>query len=70
MLIGEPGIGKTRTAAALAAEARERGASVVWGRCHEGEGAPAYWPWVQALTAYSEPSPRSDGEPPGGGGGV
>jgi tetratricopeptide (TPR) repeat protein len=53
-LLGEPGIGKTRTATALAGEAAERGACVVWGRCHEVEGAPAYWPWVQALTAASE----------------
>jgi class 3 adenylate cyclase/tetratricopeptide (TPR) repeat protein len=25
---------------------------VLWGRCYEGEGAPAYWPWVQAIRAY------------------
>ena len=49
MLVGEPGIGKTRTAEELAAHARDRGASVLWGACHEGEGAPAYWPWVQIL---------------------
>ena len=53
ILAGEPGIGKTRTAAALAAQARELGASVAWGRCHEGEGAPVYWPWVQALGLYA-----------------
>ena len=28
------------------------GARVHWGRCREDEGAPAYWPWVQALRAY------------------
>lgn len=49
MLVGEPGIGKTRTAEELAAYARGRGALVLWGPCHEGEGAPAYWPWVQIL---------------------
>ena len=49
MLVGEPGIGKTRTAEELAVYARERGADVLWGPCHEGEGAPAYWPWVQIL---------------------
>jgi tetratricopeptide (TPR) repeat protein len=48
-LAGEAGIGKTRTATALCAEARERGARVAWGRCHEGGGAPVYWPFVQAL---------------------
>jgi len=49
MLVGEPGIGKTRTAEELATYARGRGAQVLWGPCHEGEGAPAYWPWVQIL---------------------
>ena len=58
VLAGEPGIGKTRTATALPPEARDRGASVVWGRCHEGEGAPVYWPWVQALGAMRRQSRR------------
>jgi tetratricopeptide (TPR) repeat protein len=52
MLVGEPGIGKTRTAEELATYARLRGAQVLWGRCCEGEGAPAYWPWVQIIRAY------------------
>ena len=52
LLVGEPGIGKTRTAEELATYARLRGAQVLWGRCYEGEGAPAYWPWVQAIRAY------------------
>ena len=49
LLMGEPGIGKTRTLEELAAEARGRGAHVLTGRCYEGEGAPAFWPWVQVL---------------------
>jgi DNA-binding winged helix-turn-helix (wHTH) protein/tetratricopeptide (TPR) repeat protein len=49
MLVGEPGIGKTRTAEELADQARQRGALVAEGRCHEGEGVPAFWPWVQVL---------------------
>ena len=52
MLVGEPGIGKTRTSEELATYARLRGAQVLWGRCYEGEGAPAYWPWVQIIRAY------------------
>jgi tetratricopeptide (TPR) repeat protein len=52
MLVGEPGIGKTRTALELATYARMRGAQVLWGRCYEGEGAPPYWLWVQAVRAY------------------
>ncbi len=52
MLAGEPGIGKSRLADELAARARERGFLVLWGRCWEAGGAPAYWPWVQALRAH------------------
>jgi predicted ATPase len=49
LIAGEPGIGKTRLAERVAALASERGATVVWGRCWEGEGAPAFWPWVQVI---------------------
>ncbi len=54
MLVGEPGIGKTRTAAEFLARARARGARVLEGRCHDDEGAPPYWPWQQALRGYVE----------------
>jgi tetratricopeptide (TPR) repeat protein len=53
LLAGQAGIGKTRIAEELCAEARAREAGVMWGRCHEGEGAPAYWPWRQVLRAYA-----------------
>jgi tetratricopeptide (TPR) repeat protein len=53
LLVGEPGIGKTRTAEELAREARAAGAEVLTGRCYEGEGAPAFWPWVQVLREYA-----------------
>ena len=52
LLAGEAGIGKSRFADELAAEARVRGARVLWGRCWEAGGAPAYWPWVQSIRAY------------------
>jgi tetratricopeptide (TPR) repeat protein len=52
LLSGEAGIGKSRLADELALRARERGARILWGRCWEAGGAPAYWPWVQALRAY------------------
>jgi DNA-binding SARP family transcriptional activator len=52
LLQGEPGIGKTRLAEELAGRARELGARVLVGRCWEAGGAPAYWPWVQALRAH------------------
>ena len=51
-LVGEPGIGKTRTAQELATYAGLRGAQVLWGRCYEEQGAPPYWPWVQAIRSY------------------
>jgi len=51
-LVGEPGIGKTRTAQELATYASMRGGQVLWGRCYEGSGAPAYYPWVQAIRSY------------------
>ena len=52
MLVGEPGIGKTRTAQELASYTETRGTQVLWGRCYEEEGAPPYWPWVQPIRSY------------------
>jgi predicted ATPase len=60
LLVGEPGIGKTRTASELCTYARLRGAQVLVGRCYEGEGAPAYWPWVQAIRSYVEGSESAE----------
>ena len=51
-LVGEPGIGKTRTATELVTYANLRGAQVLWGRCYEEQGVPSYWPWVQAIRTY------------------
>jgi predicted ATPase len=51
-LVGEPGIGKTRTAQELAAYAETLGAQVLWGWCYENEGAPPFWPWVQPIRSY------------------
>ncbi|HEY3136332.1 MAG TPA: protein kinase [Blastocatellia bacterium] len=52
MLAGEPGSGKTRTTEQLATYARLCNAEVLVGRCYEGEGSPAFWPWVQIIRAY------------------
>ncbi len=51
-LVGEPGIGKTRTAQELTTYAGLRSAQVLWGRCYEEQGMPPYWPWVQAIRSY------------------
>jgi DNA-binding SARP family transcriptional activator len=51
LVVGEPGIGKSRLAEEVMRHARARGARVLVGRCWEAGGAPAYWPWVQALRA-------------------
>ena len=48
-VVGEPGIGKTRLAAELAA--RTPDAVVLYGRCDEGLAPPAQ-PFAQALSAY------------------
>jgi len=53
MLVGEPGSGKTETAAQLVTYARLVEAETLQAQCYEGEGAPAYWPWLQVLRAYA-----------------
>jgi DNA-binding SARP family transcriptional activator len=58
LLGGEPGIGKSRLADELITRARDEGVQVLVGRCWEAGGAPAYWPWLQALRSLigqSEP---------------
>lgn len=49
MLVGEPGIGKTRLAEELVTYAEAEGFQALAGRCYEAGGVPAYWPWIKAL---------------------
>ena len=56
LISGEPGIGKSRLADELVAHANARGATILVGRCWEAGGAPAFWPWVQALRTYIQQS--------------
>ena len=60
MLVGEPGIGKTRTAQEFADIAERQGTRVLWGRCHEQQGMPPYWPWIQAIRSYVRDSEPED----------
>jgi class 3 adenylate cyclase/tetratricopeptide (TPR) repeat protein len=48
LILGEPGIGKTRHAAAAAAEAHAQGATVVLARCPP-EAVIPFEPWVRAI---------------------
>src|SRR5262249_27385302 len=67
LLVGEPGIGKTRIARELAFRAAALGVAVRWGRCQETEGAPPYWPWVQVLRAHERIRPQADAADPADG---
>jgi hypothetical protein len=53
MLVGEPGIGKTRTIRELAAEAHGAGVLVLWGRGYEGDWPRPYGVRVEALAGYA-----------------
>ncbi len=48
LVLGDPGVGKTRLASALADHARAAGATVIWTRGW-GRAAPGYWPWVEVV---------------------
>lgn len=54
LLAGEPGIGKTRLAEEAANLTEPQKMLVLWGRCWEGDGAPAFWPWVQIIRTYMQ----------------
>ena len=59
VLVGEPGIGKTRLAADFCRSAYEHGALVLRGRCYEDSPVP-YQPVVEALRHYvSESAPEA-----------
>ena len=61
LLVGEPGIGKTRTTQELETYAMTRGATVLWGRTHESSGAPPYWPWLQICNQLLQGFPELAG---------
>src|SRR5262249_8905679 len=60
LLSGEPGIGKTRLADRVADLAADRGPLALWGRAFEGEGAPAFWAWVQVMRGLVDAASPSE----------
>src|SRR5215208_4810980 len=52
LVADEPGIGKTRLVAELAASARDAGWRVLAGRAYDQEGLPPYLPFVEALRGH------------------
>jgi predicted ATPase/class 3 adenylate cyclase len=60
MLVGEPGIGKTRLAEEFAVYAKLRGAQVLAGRCYEGGVAVPYLPFVEAFRQYVRSRPDEE----------
>ncbi|MGB9011453.1 MAG: AAA family ATPase, partial [Aeromicrobium sp.] len=57
LMVGEPGIGKTRTAYEIAKQAHAHGAVVLFGRCDDGLMAP-YQPFVEALDWQTRHAPE------------
>ncbi|GAA2877875.1 BTAD domain-containing putative transcriptional regulator [Streptosporangium fragile] len=57
---GEPGIGKTRLLEAFRDHCAGLGYLVLWGRCHDTQGAPPLWPWLQVLGALEQHCPPPD----------
>lgn len=49
LLLGEPGIGKTRLLDVLTRESRRRGGTALEGRAYEAETSRPYGPWIDAL---------------------
>jgi hypothetical protein len=60
MLVGEPGIGKTRLAEEFAVYAKLRGAQVLTGRCFEGEVTLPYRPFIEAFQQYMRSRPDAE----------
>jgi predicted ATPase/DNA-binding CsgD family transcriptional regulator/DNA-binding winged helix-turn-helix (wHTH) protein len=52
LLSGAAGVGKTRLLEEVTYDAQTQGFTVLWGRCREESGAPAYWPWRHLLIGH------------------
>ncbi|MDP9236731.1 MAG: alpha/beta fold hydrolase [Chloroflexota bacterium] len=57
MVVGEPGIGKTRLLEQFAAHARAAGVQVLNGHCYDGDWAPPFSPFVEAIKQHATTTP-------------
>ncbi|MBN1655362.1 MAG: AAA family ATPase [Deltaproteobacteria bacterium] len=60
LLVGEPGIGKTRMAEALEKRVTASGARCAWAQCHSMETEPPLWLWTNILRGYLDTSFADD----------
>ncbi len=63
LVAGEPGIGKSQLVNDLGAHAETTGSRVLVGRCHEGDYAPALWPWLGIVRALADHQDLGDLDP-------
>src|SRR5690349_9039277 len=61
LLVGEPGIGKTRAVEMLERDAIAAGMQVAWGYCRELGDAPPLSPWLQLARAVIAAQPAGAG---------
>jgi predicted ATPase len=54
MLLGEPGIGKTRVVEALERDVSCNGVRIAWGYCREAGDTPPLWPFLRILRTVTE----------------
>lgn len=58
LLLGEPGIGKTRLLTEFGRTVTGDGCDVLWANCFQGDETPPYWPWTQLLRRLSAARPE------------
>jgi DNA-binding SARP family transcriptional activator len=60
LVTGDPGAGKTALADGISARLAHEGWTVTAGRCPEDEGAPAGWPWAEAIRRLARAIPPDE----------
>lgn len=59
LLVGEPGVGKTRLAQEVLQAARARGVGGITGRCYAPQASVPYYPFLEALTRAFAAAPHA-----------